>query len=252
VLKIVQASLLAVVTAVLHDTWQYGNASAVTTRPVRYPPSFISPRSCLVSSLGPTHSSDMLHARSAFVIGLDPGSKVSYFAVRVEAGAGISAWTGAASAASGPGSPVCTVLGFGSVVVDFQKSNPVLDVLTKPLEPCWESAELAEQRGAQTLYSLVQFGRRTASECVVIWERQRGYLQEHLGAGFVAQAVALGWAVRVMAPSDKYHRLGVSSNKQVLITGLLHLAYHRGHADGARALVKQSTALVRVEVQILN
>ena len=244
--KIVPASLLAV----LRDTWQYGNAGAVTTRPVQYPLSFISPRSCRVSSLGPTHSSDMSsRARSAFVIGLDPGSKVSYFAVRVEAGAG------AASAASGPGSPVCTVLGFGSVAADFQKSNPVLDVLTKPLEPCWESAELAEQRGAQTLYGLVECGRQAASECLVIWERQRGYLQEHLGAGFVAQAVALGWAVRVMAPSEKYHRLGVSSNKQVLIvliTGLLHLAYHRGHADGARALVKQSTALVRVEVQILN
>ena len=42
-------------------------------------------------------------------------------------------------------------------------------------------------------------------------------------------AGALGWAV--MAPSDKYHRLGVSSNKQVLIvhiTGLLHLAYRQG------------------------
>jgi hypothetical protein len=57
--------------------------------------------------------------------------------------------------------------------------------------------------------------RQAASECVT-WERQLVYLcyylcylHERLGAGFVAQAGALDWAVRVMAPSAKYHGLCV-------------------------------------------
>ena len=176
-------------------------------RPVQLPTSLFCVCVCCLALAMPPH------ARSAFVLGLDPGSKVSYFALRVDRADSSACVTDAV--AVGADSPVCTVLGFGSVAVDFHKDSPVLDMLTKPREPKWELDELSKQHGAQTLFGLVECCRRSVDELLLVWERQRGYLHEHLGAAFMAQAGALGWAVRVMAPAEKFHRLGVSSNKQV-------------------------------------
>jgi hypothetical protein len=73
---------------------------------------------------------------STFVIGLDPGVRVSYFAVRIDMGAGDT---------MGRASPTCSVLSFGCVAVDFSKDNPVHDALTNPLESIWQSPELSGQ-----------------------------------------------------------------------------------------------------------
>jgi hypothetical protein len=53
------------------------------------------------------------------------------------------------------------------------------------------------------------------TESCVVWEQQRGYLREHLSDPFLFTARKLGWPVKIMPPSEKYHRIGVSSNKQV-------------------------------------
>ena len=148
--------------------------------------------------------------QSAFVIGLDPGAKLSYFAVRLDM---VVAGDGIAHA------PEWSLLSFGSVTVDFRKQNPVLDALTNPLEPVWESAETSRQCTARTLFGLVECGRRSAHESCVVWEQQRGYLREHLSDPFIAETRRLGWPVRVMSPSEKYHRMGISSDKQVCGSG---------------------------------
>ena len=90
-----------------------------------------------------------------------------------------------------------------------------MDALTNPLEAVWESAETSRQCTARTLFGLVECGRRSAHESCVVWEQQRGYLREHLSDPFIAETRRLGWPVRVMPPSEKYHRMGVSSDKQV-------------------------------------
>ena len=144
--------------------------------------------------------------QSAFVIGLDPGAQVSYFAVKVDIGFGD---------AMVRAPPTCSVLSFGCVSVDFSKDNPVHDALTNPLESIWESPELADQCTFQTLYSLVERCKRATTESCIVWEQQRGYLREHLVDPFLATAHKLGWPVKIMTPSEKYHRIGVSSNKQV-------------------------------------
>ena len=143
--------------------------------------------------------------QSTFVIGLDPGAKISYFAARLD----MVVTDGIACA------PEWSVLSFGSVAVDFRKENPVLEALTNPLEPVWESAETSRQCTTRTLFGLVECGRRSAHESCVVWEQQRGYLREHLSDPFIAETRRLGWPVRVMPPSEKYHRMGVSSDKQV-------------------------------------
>ena len=148
--------------------------------------------------------------QSAFVIGLDPGAKLSYFAVRLDM---VVAGDGIAHA------PEWSLLSFGSVTVDFRKQNPVLDALTNPLEPVWESAETSRQCTTRTLFGLVECGRRSAHESCVVWEQQRGYLREHLSDPFIAETRRLGWPVRVMSPSEKYHRMGISSDKQVCGSG---------------------------------
>ena len=111
--------------------------------------------------------------------------------------------------------PIFSVLSFGSIAVDFSKENAALDALTNPLDPVWEAAELSNLCTTQTLFGLVEKGRQETQECHVVWEQQRGYLREHLGDPFVAEARRIGWPVKTMPPSEKYHRMGVSSNKQV-------------------------------------
>ena len=98
--------------------------------------------------------------QSAFVIGLDPGAQVSYFAVKVDIGFGD---------AMVRAPPTCSVLSFGCVSVDFSKDNPVHDALTNPLESVWESPELADQCTFQTLYSLVERCKRATTESCVVW-----------------------------------------------------------------------------------
>ena len=137
-----------------------------------------------------------------FVIGLDPGAKVWYFAARIDATP-----TG--------GAPTCSVMCFGFVSVDFSKGNPVLDVFTNPLQPIWESPEFGSRDAGKSLYRLVDACRLSPHECLVVWEQQRGYLREHLGDPFLLTARELGWSVKVMPPAEKYHRLGVSRDKQV-------------------------------------
>ena len=136
---------------------------------------------------------------SVFLIGLDPGVHVSYFAVRIYAGDHVA--------------PTCSVLSFGHVTIDFSKHDPVYEALTNPLKSIWESQELPGQ--CTTLYSLVERCKLTANESCIVWEQQRGYLREHLGDPFLSTAHRLGWPVKIMPPSEKYHRIGVSSNKQV-------------------------------------
>ena len=55
--------------------------------------------------------------QSTFVIGLDPGAKISHFAARLD----MVVTDGIACA------PEWSVLSFGSITVDFRKQNPVLD-----------------------------------------------------------------------------------------------------------------------------
>ena len=155
---------------------------------------------------------------STFVIGLDPGVRVSYFAVRIDMGAGDT---------MGRASPTCSVLSFGCVAVDFSKDNPVHDALTNPLESIWQSPELSGQCTTHTLYSLVEGCKLTTTESCVVWEQQRGYLREHLGDPFLFTARKLGWPVKIMPPSEKYHRIGVSSNKQVCTPTVLFQAFQR-------------------------
>ena len=144
--------------------------------------------------------------QSAFVIGLDPGVQVSYFAVKVDAGF---------EDAMVYSPPTCSVLSFGYVSVDFSKDDPVHDALTNPLESIWDAPDLSRQCTTQTLYSLVERCKWATTESCVVWEQQRGYLREHLGDPFLSTAHKLGWPVKIMSPSEKYHRIGVSSNKQV-------------------------------------
>ena len=150
-----------------------------------------------------------LNMQSVFVIGLDPGVNVSYFALRIDVLTGDS----------NTDTPICSVLSFGRVKVDFRKDN-VVDVLNKPLHTVWESAEISSQctpsDSERTLFNLVEGYRSSTHESCVVWEQQRGYLREHLGDPFVVEAHRLGWPVKVISPSDKYHRMGVTSNKQVI------------------------------------
>jgi hypothetical protein len=152
-----------------------------------------------------------LNMQSVFVIGLDPGVNVSYFALRIDVLTGDS----------NTDTPICSVLSFGRVKVDFRKDN-VVDVLNKPLHTVWESAEISSQctpsDSVRTLFNLVEGYRSSTHESCVVWEQQRGYLREHLGDPFVVEAHRLGWPVKVISPSDKYHRMGVTSNKQVIIS----------------------------------
>ena len=102
------------------------------------------------------------------------------------------------------------------MIYGFCKFANVFIGFIMPLsQSIWESPELADQCTFQTLYSLVERCKRATTESCVVWERQRGYLREHLGDPFLSTAHKLGWPIKIMSPSEKYHRIGVSSNKQV-------------------------------------
>jgi hypothetical protein len=48
---------------------------------------------------------------------------------------------------------------------------------------------------------------------IFVLERQRGYLREHLHDPLAALITDLGWTLVSMSPSEKFHHLGVTSDK---------------------------------------
>ena len=89
--------------------------------------------SCRIARATNTTHMVLEGAQSVFVIGLDPGARVSYFAMRVDM---------VVTLGSSMHTPIFSVLSFGSIAVDFSKENAALDALTNPLDPVWEAAEL--------------------------------------------------------------------------------------------------------------
>ena len=122
------------------------------------------------------------------VISMDPGAKISFVAILVR-------------------KEILKVISWGKIPVDFTGNHLVHPVSV--LCTAWEAVTIGQ--GASCLWGLLKlYNCRTS----FVWERQRGYLDHFLGEPFVDFIRGAGYVVEIVSPSEKFYRLGVSSNKQ--------------------------------------
>lgn len=81
-----------------------------------------------------------------------------------------------------------------------------------------EDAPLRSLGGEQAPSSFETLRQMLDSCDLIVWEKQRGWLHEHVEVGFLGWCLAHGRSVRVIPPSEKYHRLCVTEDKQQAVT----------------------------------
>jgi len=79
-------------------------------------------------------------------------------------------------------------------------------------ESSWSSSD-----SAGSLFELVSEHKRLGDSVLVVLEAQRGYLREHLSDPLQALMRTIGWDFCLMPPSEKLHRLGVTSDKASVV-----------------------------------
>mmetsp|Transcript_42233 Transcript_42233/g.82628 ORF Transcript_42233/g.82628 Transcript_42233/m.82628 type:complete len:349 (+) Transcript_42233:1311-2357(+) len=169
------------------------------------------------------------------ILALDPGRNVSFVAVRV----------------TSPSRDGFRVAAFGKIPVTFshgaQPSSPEQVIsLTEHEESSWSSSSStnplllraipdpqaasdaisapwhkesswSSSDSAGSLFELVSEHKRLGDGVLVVLEAQRGYLREHLSDPLQALMRTIGWDFCLMPPSERLHRLGVTSDKASVV-----------------------------------
>jgi len=156
------------------------------------------PRACLVmheirggGQISPTAAAeDML---PLLVVGLDPGASSAFVAVEVK---GLSS---------------LEVAAFGRVPLNFSTGESAGELFGN----AWALEWSKHGNNASSLQSLL-CGH--VHQRLVVIQQQRWYLWEHLFDATVALCKEQGYPIKVLPPSERFHRLGVSKDKAQTIT----------------------------------
>mmetsp|Transcript_3364 Transcript_3364/g.7180 ORF Transcript_3364/g.7180 Transcript_3364/m.7180 type:complete len:178 (+) Transcript_3364:144-677(+) len=131
-------------------------------------------------------------ANTQVIIGIDPGRSLAYVGLEV-------------------GDDMARVIGFGKTDICRSRGSPSCH--DHDVRDAVVDTGAVFDAVAQTPVLTAMLSRATA----VVWEKQRGYIEEHTERAFLHLASVAGWPAVSMPPSEKYHSLGVSASKELAV-----------------------------------
>jgi len=125
------------------------------------------------------------------VVAVDPGASSAFIAIKLTGLSNLH-W-----------------VAFGRVHLHFSAGESARELFEKEWTPEWHNC--GDINSLQTLL------QEHEGPLLLAVEQQRGYLREHLFDPIISLCSERGFATKVVQPSEKFHSLGVSRDKQAAI-----------------------------------